>query len=130
MGIINIPKIDAESKFIPSPTTLVKITKDLQKISNSITVSTLANSVKFYGNSYEGKCITDLKSNTSSLEQLDVIENSTASYSLEYLDSILQSLSRISEKLNLEFGTRIPLHISFDLTNKTKADYFLSPRTE
>lgn len=113
-----------------SPGTLVKIIEDLQKISKYITLSTSANSVKFSGNSEDGKCNIDLQSGTSSLEQLEIIENSSASYSLEYLDSILQSLNKISEKLNLEFGTLIPLHISFELTNKITADYFLAPRTD
>lgn len=129
-GNIAIPKINAKSKFVLSPGTLVKIIEDLQKISKHITISASANSVKFSGNSEDGKCKIELQSGTSSLEQLEIIENSSASYSLEYLDNILQSLNKISEKLNLEFGTRIPLHISFELTNKITADYFLSPRTD
>jgi proliferating cell nuclear antigen len=129
-GNIAIPKINAKSKFVLNPNTFMKIIEDLQKITKNITISTSTNSVKFSGNSEGGKCKIDLQSGTSSLEQLEIIENSSASYSLEYLDNILQSLSKISEKLTLEFGTRIPLHISFELTNKITADYFLSPRTD
>lgn len=128
LGNIEIPKIAAKSKFVMRPGTFVKITEDLKKISNNITLSTSTNTVKFSGNSDEGKGTVNLSPGISSLEQLEIIENSSATYSLEYLDNVLQSLNKISEKLNLEFGTRIPLHISFELTNNIAADYFLSPR--
>ena len=129
-GNITIPKIDSKSKFVLNPDTLIKIIEDLQKITKNITISTSANSVKFSGVGDNGKCKIDLQSGTSGLEQLETTENSSASYSLEYLDNISQSLTKISEKLNLEFGTRIPLHISFKLANKITAEYFLAPRTD
>lgn len=129
LGIINIPKAEAKSKLILSPTTLIKIIENIEKVSKDVTLSTSTNKIQFSGKGESGMGTVDLQPGVSGLKQLEIVENSSATYSIEYVNSILQSLGKISEKLTVEFGTGRPMHISFELTNKITAEYFLSPRT-
>ena len=129
LGIVSIPKMEAKSKFIMPPSTFTKIIEDIEKISRYVTLSTFTNNIKFSGKGESGTGTVDLQQGVSGLEQLEIIENSSATYSLEYITGILQSIGKISEKSTIEFGTGRPIHISFEMTNKITAEYFLSPRT-
>ncbi len=129
LGIISVPKMEAKSKFIMPPVTFTKIIEDLEKVSRDITLSTSTNHIQFSGKGESGTGTVDLQQGFSGLEQLEIIENSSATYSLQYITGILQSIGKIAEKLTIEFGTGIPIHISFEMTDKITAEYFLSPRT-
>jgi proliferating cell nuclear antigen len=129
LGIISIPKVEAKSKLVLASNTLIKIIEDLEKVSRDVTLSTSKNNIQFSGKGESGTGIVDLQQGVSGLEQLEILENSSATYSLEYIMGILQSIGKISEKLTIEFGTGRPIHVSFELTNKISAEYFLSPRT-
>ena len=128
LGIVNIPKIEPKSKLSMSPDTLIKIIDNLGKVSMYVTLSTTTNNIQFSGKGDDGTGTVNLQPGISGLKLLEVVENSSATYSLEYVTTILQSIGKICESLTIEFGSGIPMHISFELPNKITAEYFLSPR--
>ncbi len=128
LGVITVPKIEAKSKLIMVPDTLINIIENMEKVSLYVTLSTSAENITFFGKGEEGKGTVVLPAGHSGLERFEVIEKSEATYSLDYINRVLQSIGKISKKLAIEFGTGIPVHITFELANEITAEYFLPPR--
>jgi len=72
----------------------------------------------------------DLENNNPELNNLDVVEDSTSVYSLEYMAKIIRDIGRTSKNVNFEYGTKTPLHMSFIMASNAKVEYYLAPRVE
>ncbi|MGC8558781.1 MAG: hypothetical protein ACP5NC_07330, partial [Nitrososphaeria archaeon] len=83
------------------------------------------------GSSEYGNVKVTMTTNTPEIKEISVNDVSTASYSIEYLDKFIRSLSASTETLTIEFGNRLPVKVEAPLDQKgSKLEYFLAPRVE
>jgi len=76
-----------------------------------------------------GATIT-LQKGSDALLDLEVKENSKATFSLSYLSEIIKAASATSDIATLEFSSDMPIRIDFQQTKEGKLVFFLAPRIE
>ena len=125
-----VPKVKPKSTVNLNPSTLTKIITNLEKVSEFVTVKTLSDRVEFSGRGDIGEAKIDLLKSNPELEGLDITEESTSVYSLEFMAKIIRSIGRASKSVNMQYSTKSPMHIEFEMPSMTKVGYYLAPRVE
>ena len=125
-----VPKVKPNCKVDLSPTMLTKILTNLEKVSEYVTVKSLSDRVEFSGRGDTGDAKIDLLKSNPDLTGLDITESSTSVYSLEFMAKIIRSIGRASKSVNMQYSTKSPMHIEFEMPSKTKVGYYLAPRVE
>ena len=125
-----IPKVDAKSKATLSPSALVKIISNIEKVAENVTISCLPDKIQFTGKGDIGDAKIDLERNNPELLVLDTSEDSLSTYSLEYMAKIIRSIGRTCKNVNMEYGTKSPMHMLFEMPSMTRVEYYLAPRID
>ena len=125
-----VPKVKSNCKVALSPAMLTKILTNLEKVSEYVTVKSLSDRVEFSGRGDTGDAKIDLLKSNPDLIGLDITEDSTSVYSLEFMAKIIRSIGRASKSVNMQYSTKSPMHIEFEMPSKTKVGYYLAPRVE
>jgi len=125
-----IPKVEAKSKISVSPNTLSKIISNIERISEYITISTIPEKIQFMGSGLIGNAQVELDKNDPELSLFEVQEDSSSMYSLEYMAKIIRNIGKASKSVNIEYGTKTPIHMIFEMPSMTKVEYYLAPRME
>jgi proliferating cell nuclear antigen len=125
-----LPKVDAKSSIGISPQALTRIVTNLEKISEHVTITTLTDKVEFSGSGDISTAKIGLEKENPELPFLKVLEESSAMYSLEYMTRIILSVGKASKNVNIEYGTKTPMHMLFEMPSLTKVEYYLAPRVE
>ena len=125
-----IPKIEATSKISLSPDTLAKIMSNIERVSESVTISSIPEKIQFRGSGNIGKAEVDLEKGNSELSMLEVSQDSSSVYSLEFMAKIIRNIGKASKNVNMEYGTETPMHMLFEMPSMTKVEYYLAPRIE
>jgi len=125
-----IPKIDYKSKISLGPNTLTRIMSNLEQISEYVTINCITDKVQFLGKSEMGDAKIDLERGNPELESLDMSEDTSAVYSLEYMTQIIRSIGRASMKIKMEYANGNPIHMMFEMPSMTRVEYYLAPRVE
>ena len=125
-----VPKVKPNCKVDLSPVMLTKILTNLEKVSEYVTVKSLSDRVEFSGRGDTGDAKIDLLKSNPDLTGLDVTESSTSVYSLEFMAKIIRSIGRASKSVNMQYSTKSPMHIEFEMPSRTKVGYYLAPRVE
>ncbi|RLF06793.1 MAG: DNA polymerase sliding clamp, partial [Thermoprotei archaeon] len=137
----SVPLIDVEYEELPTPslTYNVKATvmadiledalKDVELVSDYVRFEARSNAIIVRGQSDKGEVEASLTSETGALLELDVKEESVASYSLEYLMDMIKA-NKAAEVATLEFSTAMPLSLTFPIPGGGAIKYFLAPRLE
>jgi proliferating cell nuclear antigen len=76
-----------------------------------------------------GATIT-LPKGSDALLDLEVKENSKATFSLSYLSEIIKAASATSDIATLEFSSDMPVRIDFQQVKEGKLTFYLAPRIE
>jgi len=125
-----IPKVDAKSKIRLSPSILTRIISNIEKLAENVTINTQPDKVQFLGSGDIGNAKIDLDKNNPELELLDVIEDSSSVYSLEHMAKIIRDIGKTCKNVNMEYGTKTPIHLLFEMPSMIKVEYYLAPRIE
>ena len=125
-----VPKVKPNCKVALSPVMLTKILTNLEKVSEYVTVKSLSDRVEFSGRGDTGDAKIDLLKSNPDLIGLDITESSTSVYSLEFMAKIIRSIGRASKSVNMQYSTKSPMHIEFEMPSMTKVAYYLAPRVE
>ena len=125
-----VPRVKSNSKIDLSPATLTRIITNLEKVSEYVTIKSLSDRVEFSGKGDAGDAKIDLLKSNPDLEGLKITEESTSIYSLEFMAKIIRSIGRASKSVNMQYSTKSPMHIEFELPSMTKVGYYLAPRVE
>ena len=125
-----IPKIDATSKISLSPDILAKIMANIERVSENVTISSIPEKIQFSGSGNTGKAEVDLEKNNTKLSLLEVSQDSSSVYSLEFMAKIIRNIGKASKNVNMEYGTKTPMHMLFEMPSMTKVEYYLAPRIE
>jgi proliferating cell nuclear antigen len=137
-----MPTLEASEEEVPTPkiafnikaktTTqgLSQAIEDAQLVSDHVRIE--ADTEKLVLNAsgdLMGATIT-LQKGSDALLDLEVKENSKATFSLSYLSEIIKAASATSDIATLEFSSDMPVRIDFQQTKEGKLTFFLAPRIE
>jgi len=86
--------------------------------------------VEFSGQGDLGDAKINLDKESKDLKKLDLQEDSSAVYSLEYMARIIRDIGKASKMVNMEYANKNPIHISFEMPSLAKVEYYLAPRVE
>jgi proliferating cell nuclear antigen len=113
-----------------NPPAFDKILTDVQVVSEYVTINSEKGKVSFLGKGDSGEVDIELGSGSEGLEELEVKENSKATYSLDYLSKITKAISVSGGSLVAEFSTKMPLRLEFRVSNVGKIHFYLAPRVQ
>lgn len=125
-----LPKLTFNSKVVMNPAAFDKILTDVQVVSEYVTINSEKGKISFLGKGDSGEVDIELGSGSEGLEELEVKENSKATYSLDYLSKITKAISVSGGSLVAEFSTKMPLRLEFRVSNVGKIHFYLAPRVQ
>jgi len=125
-----IPKTDYKAKLSVEPNTLSRIISNIQHISEYVTINCNPERVEFSGKGDLGDAKINLDKGSPDLKELNLSEDSSAVYSLEYMAKIIRDIGRASKMVNMEYANKNPIHIIFEMPSLVKVEYYLAPRIE
>lgn len=65
------------------------------------------------------------------LEELTVKENSTATFSLDYINKIHKALKTTSKyELLAEYSTKMPVRLEYRILDTARVHFYLAPRVQ
>ena len=125
-----LPKISYDSKITLSSSRLDKILGDIDVVSDYLSIKTTPKNVVFFGKGDAGEATISLEKGTDELQEISVSQESSGTYSLEYLDPIVKAVGSTADSIICEFSTEKPLRIEFKVTNIGRIHFYLAPRVE
>jgi len=125
-----LPKISYDSKIALSSARLDKILGDIDVVSDYLSIKTTSKNVEFSGKGDAGEAIINLEKNEEELLDISVSQESSGTYSLEYLDPIVKAVGGTADSIICEFSTEKPLRIEFKVANIGRIHFYLAPRVE
>ena len=125
-----LPKISYDSKIALSSAKLDKILGDIDVVSDYLSIKTTSKNVEFSGKGDAGEAIINLEKNEEELLDISVSQESSGTYSLEYLDPIVKAVGGTADSIICEFSTEKPLRIEFKVANIGRIHFYLAPRVE
>lgn len=129
-GTTPVPKLSFNTKIGLSIQALKEILDDVEVVADYVTIEAIDNKVTFHGKGDLGEASITLEEGNEKLENLEVKENSKATYSLEYLSSITKAIGTSAEELFIEFSTAMPIRLEFRVAKIGRIYFYLAPRVE
>ena len=125
-----LPKISYDSKITLSSSRLDKILGDIDVVSDYLSIKTTSKNVEFSGKGDAGEAVINLEKGMEELQDISVGQESSGTYSLEYLDPIVKAVGGTADSIICEFSTEKPLRIEFKVANIGRIHFYLAPRVE
>ncbi len=129
-GSTPLPKISFNTKIVLTAAAFDKILSDIQVVSDYISIESSAGKAVFSGRGDSGEATITLESGSEGLEELNVKDESKATYSLEYLSSIVKAIGTSAGSVICEYSSKMPLRLEFKVSNVGRIHFFLAPRVE
>jgi proliferating cell nuclear antigen len=86
--------------------------------------------VNFSGKGDSGEAEIVLASGNEGLEDLNIKESSTATYSLDYLSKITKAIGTVGSSIAAEYSSKMPLRLEFRVANIGRIHFYLAPRVQ
>ncbi|MBM2851468.1 MAG: polymerase [Candidatus Nitrosotenuis sp.] len=125
-----LPKIPYDTRITLATSLFDKILGDVQVVSDYLTVKTNATKSEFSGKGDSGEVLISLQKQQDELSEISVKEESTGTYSLEYLNPIVKAVGTASGSIVCEYSSAKPLRIEFKVANMGRIHFYLAPRVE
>jgi|BEDMetMinimDraft_2_1075160.scaffolds.fasta_scaffold00278_15 proliferating cell nuclear antigen len=125
----NIPslKLKFDAKIKIETKVLMDAVENIEKFSDYATFKVESEKFMIYGKSEKGRATSEFSK--EDLIELQFENEAISSYSTEYLLNILGK-DNLSEITVIEFATKVPLKVTYNLENEGELVYYLAPRTE
>lgn len=125
-----LPKLSFSSKLVLSLSSFDKILSDIEVVSEYVEISSYSDKIEFLGKSDTGEADVIMEPNSEGLEEIEVKEESKATYSLDYLLKIVKSISSVGVSAAIEYSTKMPIRLEFRITNIGRIHFYLAPRVQ
>jgi proliferating cell nuclear antigen len=105
---------------------------DVSVVSNHITIEAKKEKLTFSGKGDTGTAIVELERASQEVPELEVKDESKATYSIEYLLKITKAAGSASDMINFEYSSKMPLRMAFKLGEKDEGriHFYLAPRVQ
>ena len=125
-----LPKLEFETKATVTKAILDKILGDMSVVADQVTIQATKEKVTFGGKSDVGKAEVALAKNDADVLKLESNAESKATFSIEYLTSIIRALS-VADTIDIQYSTKKPLKLTFSLNSQGAIlQFFLAPRVQ
>jgi proliferating cell nuclear antigen len=125
-----LPKLNFNCKVVLATSAFDKVLSDIQVISEYLSIESENKKIKFSGKGDSGEASITLESGSEGLEEVNVQEDSKATYSLDYLSKITKAVIAAGGSVALEFSSKMPLRLEFRVTNMGRIHFYLAPRVQ
>ena len=125
-----LPKLNFNCKVVLTAGALDKILSDIQVISEYISIESKLKRVEFSGKGDSGEANILIESGSEGLEELNIQEDSKATYSLDYLSKITKAVSTAGGSVAAEYSSKMPLRLEFRVANVGRIHFYLAPRVQ
>ncbi len=125
-----LPKIPYDSKIVLASSKFDKILGDVQVVSDYLTVHTAESKGNFSGKGDSGEVVIDIDTDDDAIEEIVSQDESTGTYSLEYLNPVVKAVGNSVGNITCEFSSSKPLRIEFKVANMGRIHFYLAPRVE
>ena len=129
-GSTPLPKLSFNSKLVLSLPSFDKILSDIEVVSEYVEIESYPEKIEFIGKSDTGEAVVIMEPNSEGLEEIDVKEESKATYSLDYLLKIVKSISSVGVAAAIEYSTKMPIRLEFRISNIGRIHFYLAPRVQ
>ena len=99
-------------------------------VSDYLTITASESSAAFSGKGDSGEVDIALESGQDEIQELSVQQESTGTYSLEYLNPIIKAVGTSVDAVTCEFSSAKPLRVEFKVSNLGQIHFYLAPRVE
>ncbi|MBC7130521.1 proliferating cell nuclear antigen (pcna) [Candidatus Bathyarchaeota archaeon] len=124
------PKIDFKVKAKTTTEGLRRAIEDAETVSDHVRIEADSEKLVFQATGELMGATIEMEKGSDALLELEVIEPSKATFSLNYLAEIVKAASATSDIAFLEFATDMPIRLDFQQVNEGKLAYYLAPRIE
>ena len=125
-----LPKLNFNCKVVLATIAFDKVLSDIQVISDYLSIESENKKIKFSGKGDSGEATISLESGSEGLEEVNVQEDSKATYSLDYLSKITKAVIAAGGSVALEFSSKMPLRLEFRVANMGRIHFYLAPRVQ
>ena len=125
-----LPKIPYDAKIGLTSSAFDKILGDVQVVSDYLTIKATTSKAEFSGKGDLGEVVIDLEKGMDQLTDISVKQESTGTYSLEYLNPVVKAVGTTAGSVTCEYSSAKPLRIEFKVANIGRIHFYLAPRVE
>lgn len=137
----SLSMLDLGSEELPTPRVDFNVTarltteaigeaiKDAGVVSDQVKIVAKPDVLMMQASGDTGDALVEFRKGSESLLDLEVKEDSSAIYALNYLNDMMKA-SSISETALLQFSTNMPLRMDLGISSGGRITYFLAPRRE
>jgi proliferating cell nuclear antigen len=125
-----LPKIPYDAKIGLTSIGFDKILGDVQVVSDYLTIKASTSKAEFSGKGDSGEVLIDLEKGMEQLTDISVKQESTGTYSLEYLNPVVKAVGNTAGSVTCEYSSAKPLRIEFKVANIGRIHFYLAPRVE
>lgn len=125
-----LPKIPYDAKIGLISSAFDKILGDVQVVSDYLTIKATTSKAEFSGKGDSGEVVIDLEKGMEQLTDISVKQESTGTYSLEYLNPVVKAVGTTAGSVTCEYSSAKPLRIEFKVANIGRIHFYLAPRVE
>jgi proliferating cell nuclear antigen len=125
-----LPKLNFNCKVVLATNAFDKVLSDIQVISEYLSIESKNKQIEFSGKGDSGEARITLESGGEGLEEVDIREDSKATYSLDYLSKITKAVISAGGSVALEYSSKMPLRLEFRVTNMGRIHFYLAPRVQ
>jgi len=124
-----LPKLEFETKTTLTKTILEKILGDMSVVADQVTIQASKDKIAFSGKSDVGKAEVGLAKNDADVLKLESNADSKATFSIDYITSILKALGGVADTVDVQYSSKKPLKMTFSLNSQgASLQFFLAPR--
>jgi proliferating cell nuclear antigen len=129
-GSTPLPKLNFNSRVVLNSSTLDRVFSDIQVVSEYVTLGSDKAKIVFTGKGDSGEASITLDQTSEGLEDIAVKENSSATYSLDYLSRMIKAVGSSGGSVTAEYSTKMPLRLEFRVANIGRIHFYLAPRVQ
>ena len=128
-----LPKLDLKTTFVYVKSAFEELLTDIATKSDHVTIESIKGGLFFSGGSDAGKSRVEVDKGDQDLLEMEVKENSKATFSLDWLQGVLKAID-IADTVKISYSTKQPIHLAFSQHNhyetSVTVDFYLAPRVE
>jgi proliferating cell nuclear antigen len=127
-----LPKLNFTTKVTMSLNALIDTLKDIEVISDQVTIYSNGSVVQFEGKGDTGDVKVVFEQGGDEVREIimqEGVSESRATYSIKYLLDMVNAIDD-AESVVIEYSSKIPLRLEFRLPFMCKIHYYLAPRVE
>ncbi|MFC1506677.1 proliferating cell nuclear antigen (pcna) [Thermoproteota archaeon] len=124
------PKLSFNARVKLMSETLKEIVEDSETVSDNISFKAKEDKLFIKASSELSNVGMELSKTDGALLELDIKEDSDATFNLNYFGEMVKAGSATSEVATIEFSTNMPIRLEFEMSQQGKLMYYLAPRIE